>query len=131
MLDSSNSPRFSEEFTDYLSHLDHDPFFHPVLAAFGGMKGESTTIIHEQFIRHFVDRLMLTRSHLDEDTCDAISGYNDRAWWNFLPRGNAFLQDLSSSKSTMQQLTTLAIPTLLLHGKQDALVPLSLQAATR
>ena len=40
-------------FVAYLSHLKRDPFFHPVLKAFGGMKGESDNVLHEQFIHHF------------------------------------------------------------------------------
>lgn len=98
----------------YVSHLKNDPLFQPVLAAFGeGAIESDVTLLHKRFTNHFFERLTLSR--LDEDTYDAVSGYNERAWWNFLPRGNA-----------LQGLKTLTIPTLLLHGKEDALVPLSL-----
>ncbi len=107
----------------YVSHLGRDPFFQPVLTAFGEGGIESdVTLLHKRFVTHFFERLTVSR--LDEDTYDAVSGYNERAWWNFLHRGNAFLQELSHDDA-LQGLKTLTIPTLLLHGKDDALVPLS------
>ncbi len=108
----------------YVSHLKNDPLFQPVLAAFGeGAIDSDVTLLHKRFMNHFFERLTLSR--LDEDTYDAVSGYNERAWWNFLPRGNAFVQEWSRDDA-LQGLKTLTIPTLLLHGKEDALVPLAL-----
>jgi pimeloyl-ACP methyl ester carboxylesterase len=112
-------------FAAYLSSLERDPFFQPVLTSFANAAGGSETIAHKRFVTHFFERLALTTSRLDEDTVDAITGYNERAWRNFLPRGNVFLQDLSSSDDTVNALKTLTLSTLLLHGKEDALVPLS------
>ena len=116
-------------FAPYLSHMQRNPFFRPVLTAFEEAEGESETIIHQRFLTHFFERLILTTSRLDEDTCDAITGYNERAWWNFRSFGGAFLQALSSSDDSLEALKTITLPTLLLHGKEDALVPLSFSHA--
>ena len=112
-------------FAAYLSSLERDPFFQPVLTTFANAEGESDTIAHQRFVTHFFERLTLTTSRLDEDTYDAVTGYNERAWWNFRAFDGAFLQDLSSSDDTVNALKTLTLSTLLLHGKEDALVPLS------
>ncbi|MBA2392046.1 MAG: alpha/beta hydrolase [Ktedonobacteraceae bacterium] len=118
-------------FAPYVSHMLLDPFFQPVLSTFGeAAEGERDSIAHQRFLTHFFDRLMLTTSRLDEDTVDAIRGYNERAWWNFRSYGGAFLQDLSSEATDpLQALMTVTIPTLLLHGKEDALVPFSFSHA--
>jgi len=111
-------------FAAYVSHLKNDPLFQPVLAAFGdGAQENDISLLHKRFTNHFFERLMLVQQ--DDDTYDAISGYNERAWWNFLPRGNAFVQEWASDDA-LHELKTLTIPTLLLHGKEDALVPLAL-----
>jgi pimeloyl-ACP methyl ester carboxylesterase len=112
----------------YLSSLERDPFFQPVLTSFANAEGESETIAHQRFVTHFFERLTLTTSRLGEDTYDAMTGYNERAWWNFLPRGNVFLQE-PPLDDALSELKTLTLPTLLLHGKEDALVPLSFSHA--
>jgi len=115
-------------FAAYLSSLERDPFFQPVLTSFANAEGESETIAHQRFVTHFFERLTLTTSRLGEDTYDAMTGYNERAWWNFLPRGNVFLQE-PPPDDALSKLKTLTLPTLLLHGKEDALVPLSFSHA--
>ncbi len=49
--------------------------------------------------------------------------FKERVWWKFLTMGNAFLHEIPPDDAP-QRLKKLTIPTLLLHGKNDAHVPL-------